>query len=99
MSANAPESPNAGDVWINTDGNVMCWYDGNEWIDATNEGLDKFINTTFRTYVEQTSKQFSFVIESYTSRIDSVESSLTEQLKPVRTYFTMKDDGLHIAKS
>ena len=99
MSANAPESPNAGDVWINTDGNVMCWYDGNEWIEATNEGLEKFINTTFKTYVEQTSKQFSFVIESYTSRIDSVENRLTEQLKPVRTYFKMKDDGLHIAKS
>lgn len=99
MAPTAPTNPNIGDVWINTDGNIMSWYSGNEWIDATNEGLEKFINTTFRTYVEQTSKQFSFVIESYTSRIDSVENSLTEQLKPVRTYFTMKDDGLHIAKS
>ena len=99
MAPTAPTNPNIGDLWINTDGNVMSWYSGNEWIDATNEGLEKFINTTFRTYVEQTSKQFSFVIESYTSRIDSVENSLTEQLKPVRTYFTMKDDGLHIAKS
>lgn len=99
MAPTAPTNPNIGDLWINTDGNVMSFYSGIEWIDATNEGLEKFINTTFRTYVEQTSKQFSFVIESYTSRIDSVESSLTEQLKPVRTYFTMKDDGLHIAKS
>lgn len=99
MAPTAPTNPNIGDLWINTDGNVMSWYSGNEWIDATNEGLEKFINTTFRTYVEQTSKQFSFVIESYTARIDSVENSLTEQLKPVRTYFTMKDDGLHIAKS
>ncbi len=99
MAPNAPTNPNIGDLWINTDGNVMSFYSGIEWIDATNEGLEKFINTTFRTYVEQTSKQLSFVIESYTSRIDSVENSLTEQLKPVRTYFTMKDDGLHIAKS
>lgn len=99
MAPNAPTNPNIGDLWINTDGNVMSFYSGIEWIDATNEGLEKFINTTFRTYVEQTSKQFSFVIDSYTSRIDSVENSLTEQLKPVRTYFTMKDDGLHIAKS
>lgn len=99
MAPNAPTNPNIGDLWINTDGNVMSFYSGIEWIDATNEGLEKFINTTFKTYVEQTSKQFSFVIESYTSRIDSVESNLTEQLKPVRTYFTMKDDGLHIAKS
>lgn len=99
MAPTAPTNPNIGDLWINTAGNVMSFYSGIEWIDATNEGLEKFINTTFKTYVEQTSKQFSFVIESYTSRIDSVENSLTEQLKPVRTYFTMKDDGLHIAKS